>query len=59
MELPNNTTSKIISGMMRLVGRGQDEAFKFLDYAYGEGVIWYDHADIYGNGECEKLLGNG
>lgn len=57
MELPNNTTSKIISGMMRLVGRGQDEAFKFLDYAYGEGVIWYDHADIYGNGECEKTFG--
>jgi predicted oxidoreductase len=48
---------RIISGMMRLTGKGHDEAMNFLDYAYGKGVIWFDHADIYGNGDCERTFG--
>ena len=48
---------RIISGMMRLMGRGPDEAFSFLDFARERGTVWFDHADIYGNGDCERTFG--
>ena len=51
-------SARIISGMMRLMGRGQDEAYRFLDHANGRGTVWYDHADIYGNGDCERTFGS-
>lgn len=43
--------------MMRLSGRGREEAMHFLDYAWDSGVRWFDHADIYGNGASESVFG--
>lgn len=58
MNTPQTDISqRIISGMMRLAGRGHDGAFGFLDYVWGAGIRWFDHADIYGNGYCETLFG--
>ena len=50
-------SQRIISGMMRLSGRGREEAMHFLDYAWDSGVRWFDHADIYGNGASESVFG--
>lgn len=55
--LTSSASQRIISGMMRLSGRGHDEALAFLDYARDAGVRWFDHADIYGNGACESIFG--
>lgn len=47
---------RIIVGCMRLAGLGE-EADRFLDHAVDQGLNWFDHADIYGGGECEKVFG--
>lgn len=47
----------VIVGCMRLCGLEQKEANRFLDHALDAGVRWFDHADIYGRGECEKVFG--
>lgn len=47
---------RIIVGCMRLAGLGQ-EAGRFLDHAMELGLSWFDHADIYGGGDCERIFG--
>lgn len=48
---------KIIVGCMRLNALSQKEANRFLDHALDAGVRWFDHADIYGGGQCEEIFG--
>lgn len=48
---------RIIAGCMRLNKLDYKSAEKFVLSAIEKGVTYFDHADIYGNGECEKLFG--
>ena len=40
-------------GCMRITGLSDSEADKFVRGAMGAGANFFDHADIYGGGECE------
>ena len=50
--------SQIGLGCMRLNTRSQNEVREFIDTALELGYNFFDHADIYGGGECEALFGN-
>ena len=53
MEVP-----QIALGCMRLTGLGtKEEVRKLIDTAMEHGITFFDHADIYGKGECERLFG--
>lgn len=44
-------------GCMRLNSLDDNGAVNFISHALENGLNYFDHADIYGNGECEKLFG--
>lgn len=44
-------------GCMRLTQLAQREAAAYLNTAAELGVTFFDHADIYGGGQCETLFG--
>ena len=50
-----------VLGMMRLHERPElADATRLADWIEArldEGLVWFDHADIYGNRECERLFG--
>ncbi|MGN1393945.1 MAG: aldo/keto reductase family oxidoreductase [Succinivibrionaceae bacterium] len=54
----NNKKSKIILGQMRINNKSQNEVNYLLDVSIELGINYFDHADIYGNGQCEKMFGN-
>lgn len=43
-------------GCMRLSGADRKQAAEFIDTALGLGLHFFDHADIYGGGECETVF---
>ena len=43
-------------GCMRLSSLSETEAARLIDTALEEGANFFDHADIYGGGECETLF---
>lgn len=43
-------------GCMRLSGADRKQAAEFIDTALGLGLNFFDHADIYGGGECETVF---
>ena len=45
----------VVQGCMRLTQTDQPE--QLLETAIEQGINFFDHADIYGNGECEKIFG--
>lgn len=45
----------IILGCMRILST--DNPVKVLEAAVEEGITFFDHADIYGGGECETVFG--
>ena len=49
--------SRLIAGQMRINSLAEQDAFRFLSHALEKGVNHFDHADIYGNGECERIFG--
>ncbi len=49
--------SNLALGCMRLPERSFAEAEAFVSAAVDAGVNFFDHADIYGNGEAETLFG--
>ena len=51
-------TSNIVMGCMRLGSLSAAEAEKLIGTAMDEGINFFDHADIYGAGECERLFSN-
>ena len=51
------TVPAVALGCMRITGLSVKEAAVFLDSALEQGVNFFDHADIYGGGECEKIFG--
>lgn len=46
-------------GAMSLSGKDQEADLKLIRTAYGEGVRYFDTADLYAKGENEVLLGKG
>jgi predicted oxidoreductase len=48
--------SNIIMGNMRLTQRSLSEIEALIKTALEEGINFFDHADIYGAGECETLF---
>lgn len=54
----NITSSNIIMGNMRINSLSLDEAEKLIRTAMDEGINFFDHADIYGDGECEEIFSN-
>ncbi len=51
--------SRIIQGQMRLLewGFSNQELFQFIEECIALGVTTFDHADIYGDYECERKFG--
>jgi len=53
-------SSRLVYGCMRIVGDGSPESRQkgklAVRAAYESGFTHFDHADIYGGGECEKLF---
>lgn len=47
----------IVAGCMRLVELEEKAAANYIENAVDLGVNYFDHADIYGRGECESLFG--
>lgn len=43
-------------GCMRINGLTKLEAERFINSAIEQGAYFFDHADIYGRGECESLF---
>ena len=48
--------SNIIMGCMRLNSLSRTDAEKLIGTAMEQGVNMFDHADIYGGGNCEELF---
>lgn len=46
----------IAVGCMRLISLDEKNAAKFVEGAAENGLNFFDHADIYGRGECESLF---
>lgn len=44
-------------GCMRMAGRDVNEVEKLIHGAVEMGINFFDHADIYGNGEAESIFG--
>lgn len=51
IEVPN-----IAVGCMRLTSMDKKSAAEFINNAMEKGANFFDHADIYGGGECESLF---
>jgi len=59
--LANSTSSRLIYGCMRITGdnssQDRDKGKLAIQTAFDAGYNHFDHADIYGDGECESLFG--
>ena len=55
--LENERLSTIVLGMMRISELSEDEVEDLVEAALSIGINTFDLADIYGNGQCEVLLG--
>ena len=51
-------SSQIILGCMRIHQKSDKEVEQLISVARDEGINYFDHADIYGNGKSEELFGN-
>lgn len=47
--------TSIILGCLRLAS--SDKPSELIETAYDQGINFFDHADIYGAGECETIFG--
>lgn len=48
--------SQIALGCMRMAGLSVDDACRVIDTARENGINFFDHADIYGGGDSEKIF---
>ena len=53
----NECLSTIVLGMMRISQMSEDEVEALVEAALSIGINTFDLADIYGDGQCEQLLG--
>lgn len=57
ISIADKTVSAIALGCMRIGDMPIDEAEKSVLTAYENGISFFDHADIYGEGKCEEVFG--
>ena len=50
--------SAVALGCMRMNNITQAQADTVIETALEQGINFFDHADIYGRGECEKMFGD-
>ncbi len=50
-------TSRVIMGCMRIADKPLVDIERLIAAALSKGVNTFDHADIYGRGDCEKVFG--
>jgi 1-deoxyxylulose-5-phosphate synthase len=50
--------SRIVQGGMMLNTKNEDKGFALLDAVFEVGCNTVDMAHVYGNGDCERVLGN-
>ena len=50
-------TSRVVMGCMRIADKPLVEVERLIAAALSKGVNMFDHADIYGRGDCEKIFG--
>ena len=53
----NLKVSRIALGCMRIAGKSVDEVEELVKTALEEGINFFDHADIYGGCQSEKVFG--
>lgn len=53
----NLKVPSIAIGCMRINSMGKEELTNYIKFCVENGLNFFDHADIYGRGECEKLFG--
>lgn len=53
----NINSSAISLGCMRINNLEENKAQKLIEKAYDLGINFFDHADIYGRGQCEEIFG--
>lgn len=53
---PDIEASQIVLGLMR-INKAKEKPEKIIETAYESGINFFDHADIYGAGECEMIFG--
>lgn len=51
------SASAVSLGCMRMKGLDEKKIDAIMDTAFECGIDFFDHADIYGGGECERLFG--
>lgn len=49
--------SRVVQGAIMLTSETESEGFALLDAAYAHGCNTFDTAHVYGNGECDRVLG--
>lgn len=49
--------SSFVLGNMRISSLSEDQLYELIRTALDLGINFFDHADIYGSGECEKHFG--
>ena len=49
--------SAVALGIMRMNKLTSDQAVKTIEAAYDSGINFIDAADVYGNGDSEKIFG--
>lgn len=57
IEIDGKKVSCIAQGCMRISGKTDAEADMFVKNSLHAGINFFDHADIYGGGECERIFG--
>ena len=52
--------SRLCLGTMMFGGQtGEAESLDIMDYAYGQGINFFDTANVYNQGESERIVGKG
>ncbi len=54
----NLNVPSIVVGCMRLAGKTKSEMNRFIRAALDRGANYFDHADIYGDGQSETVFGD-
>jgi len=50
--------SRVSLGTMMFGGQtSEEDSFKIMDYAYEQGINFFDTANVYNNGESERIVG--
>ena len=51
------SASAVSLGCMRMASLDEKKVDAIMNAALDNGIDYFDHADIYGRGECERLFG--